>query len=196
MLYHISRTDLLQIPTFSGMTLEQLLSTDTDKLLLDMFENEGVDKNEGVFIQACKHRTLDKQIVLDYRWLMLERTDEEWTKNHKSSLEARVYGKKELIQELNSLGNSLGVEEFVIDKWAVLEAIEVEEDEPETLLKIMDMQDKQREIRGFIRGDEDVLACYKSKKDLRKEDMSYINSLPAEAGWGPMDDEELRKELV
>lgn len=191
MLYQISRKDLLEIPQFSNLTLDQLLSTETDAILLDLFEDEGVDKTQGVFVQACKHRNSKREIVLDYRWLMIERTDKEWTSNPKSSLESRVYGKKDLIKELNNLGNSLGVENFATDKWEVLDYVEVEEDEQETIVRIMELHDKQREIRGYIRGDEDVLSCYKSKKELRKEDMNYISSLPAESGWGPIEAEEL-----
>ena len=191
MIKYCSFVDVLSLPAFTGNDEKFLLNRNQDERVLDMFYNVGVDKNQPIVIQACKHRTNSGKVVVNYRYVFTERRDKEWMWNGKASLEARINNTKDmtLIGELSVLADMYRQSrDNVLEICQAMEAVanqknrkqivpktDFEEDMESVIQKIKALQFLQESIRGSLTSDEDVLWDIKNSEDVLAADVRQLN---------------------
>ena len=160
-----SFTDVLQLPEFKGLTEYDLLPRKLDSRVVPYFYPVGADIDHQVVVQACKHRSNTKGIVVGYRYVLPYRKDKAWLNDSlcttrcriaaqpdadiafdmlKMSAEGMPYNKfVEMCWKAGKMSGTVGVSR---SKW--------EESYKEDLDKMKELQKKQIEVRGALINDE------------------------------------------
>ena len=170
MLVYFSFYDVLKIKEIAEVCDNQfdLLKREMDNVVAPYLFRLGGFIDSGLKIQACKHRTMDLQVVTGYRYVLTERYDAEWKANKNFSMSARINSQNdnELASDMvRSSAEGMGEKGFkrmcegAIGKEGTTRTV-VKKDESETWEEdrstIAALQDIQKEIRGFLHPDEDI----------------------------------------
>jgi hypothetical protein len=163
----VSFSDVVTIPEFESVSQFDLLQPKYDSRVSPYLFKLGIDIGKRVHVQACRHRNLQHNVVLGYRYVGFERTDRDWLKCKHSSIQALIESQTDL-----SLATDLymmsaeGLDWETFAKAALAEAnqrgyVKVVEMEPEddyepTLSLISSLQQIQKSIRGGIAADENM----------------------------------------
>jgi len=153
----VSAVDILKIPEFSHMSVFDLIDPKNDSKVAPYLYPVGCNVDVTPTIQACKHRTFDGDIVLNYRYVYPERKDREWTKNAGCSLRSRIDAQDDT--ELRSDMFKMSREGFNWPKFKIKDELlkgEICEDLSESLSLMKALQDVQIQIRGPLGIDEDM----------------------------------------
>lgn len=169
MLKRVSFLDILKVPQFSHLTQFDLLPRRMDNEVAPLLWRLGFDIDKGIRIQACVHRTIDLQTVTGYSYVCLERADDEWLANKNCSMSARIHSQEDpwlaadlvrmsmegtsegkfiamCAQAAGADGTTRSVKETFSETW--------EED-----YSVMQaLRDIQKQVRGYLHADEDVIA--------------------------------------
>jgi hypothetical protein len=171
MLVAFSITDIMTFPEFAGMTRFDVLQPKNDEVIGKLLWELGANVDKGVFVQACKHRKFSGEMVTDYRYAYMERTDREWVRSGKASVSMLIETQRDgsLARELSQLwqeGASEALWKIQCQGAAkvkgkgtgvVVAAPQTEKDEAEVVALIRALQEAQKGIRGPLHDGEDVL---------------------------------------
>lgn len=169
MIKRVSFLDILKVPSFSHLTQFDLLPHSMDSEVAPILWRLGFDIDKGIRIQACVHRTVDLQTVVGFSYVCLERADEEWLANKNCSMSARIHSQEDpwlaadlvrMSMEGTSEGKFIAMCVGAGGKDGTTRVVKSDEDEnwQENLSVIRTLRDIQRNIRGALHPDEDVLA--------------------------------------
>ncbi len=90
MIIGVSFSDILKLKEFYGMSEFDLLPRKMDNDVFPYLFKLGSDIDKPVSVQACLHRNVDDQQILGYRYVSYERTDKEWLESGRCSIGARI----------------------------------------------------------------------------------------------------------
>ena len=167
MLVYFSFNDVLKIPEIAEIANNtfDLLPRKMDSVVAPYLWKLGADIDKGIRIQPCVHRTINLEVVTNYRYVCLERSDKEWLSNRNCSMSARIHSQtdNELASDMVRMsmeGTSEG--KFIAMCAAVAgesgTTLNVKEDWSETYEEDKDMihalQKIQEDIRGKLHSDE------------------------------------------
>lgn len=171
MLVSFSFYDVLKIPEIAAIADSQfdLLPHSMDSVVAPWLFVLGYDIDKGIKIQACQHRTVDLKTVCGFRYVGLERNDKEWLANKNCSMSARIHSQEDPHLASDMVRMSLqGTTEskFIAmcvgagGKDGTTRVVKSDEDEnwQENLSVIRALRDIQKNVRGYIHVDEDILA--------------------------------------
>lgn len=188
MILYCSFVDVLKLPQFSGFNEQKLLAKENDETILNMLYPYGVDKNKGLSIQACKHRTNDGKVVVSWRYVFEERRDKEHLWSGRATLEARINDTKDssLIGELSVMADlyrtsrdgiigacdgALAIKQRE-SGGKVVPRKDFEEDKEAVEQQILALQSIQKHVRGYLSSQEDVLFEMKTAEENLENDVS------------------------
>lgn len=191
---YVSFVDVLALPQFQGMRESDLLSRKLDDKVLELFHPVGVDKSKGVCIQASKHRTNSGKIVVNWRYVFMERMDKEWLHSSRSSLEARISSTKDkglrgelmqmagILNRVSTDGIAAACEgELAIRQKGAKQRIvpqkDFDEDMQVVTKQILALQAIQKSVRGGLSASEDVLWEDKSSEENLEQDVLEYNQM-------------------
>lgn len=168
MIKSVSVFDLQMFPQFKDVSEFDLIHPDNYDEVMDLLHLLGMNTKSSKLspcVQACKHRTITNKVVVGYRWVGLERTDAEWKPY--ASLESRIHSHSDLtlVSELLRMSREGGL----VDERRIGKADNTKPTEPDydsVVEQILWLQKKQREIRGCLSGDEDILYDLNEKDNL------------------------------
>lgn len=152
----VSAVDIVKLPEFSGLSRIDLIHPKNDsKIALYAFQ-VGCNVDVPPKVQACKHRTFEGKVVVDYRYVYPERTDNAWIASPECSLRQRIDSQEDT--ELRSDMVKMSQQGFNWPKFKQEDLLKHEVcEDPEDMLKMMKtLQDIQIQIRGPLGVDEDM----------------------------------------
>lgn len=158
----VSFHDLKKLPHFFKMSSLEILSRESDEKLRDVLWELGVDTSRHYGYSACKHRTFDGEVVIDFSIIGDERTDKQWLKSKYSTMQALIASQKD--NELKSdliRASSEGVGEKDLLSYAQntltkervrnsRNGIEYDEDWQQTEVMLQAMKRMIEEVRGEV----------------------------------------------
>lgn len=158
----VSFHDLKKLPHFFKMSSLEILSPDNDDKLRDVLWELGVDTNRVYNYSACKHRTFDGEVVIDFSIVGDERTDKQWLNSKYSTMQALIASQKD--NELKSdliRASSEGVGEKDLLSYAQntltkervrnsRQGMEFDEDWKQTEVMLEAMKRIIKEVRGDV----------------------------------------------
>lgn len=100
MIRSISFQDVLSLEAFQGLSQFDLLPRKMDSDIAPYLYKMGANIDTQVLVQACKHRGVDGQERMGYRYCAMERTDKQWLDSKFGSMSARIASQKD--KELSS----------------------------------------------------------------------------------------------
>lgn len=171
MLAYFSFVDILKIPEINAIakTPFDLLPRSMDSVVAPYLFKLGMDIDKGIRVQCCVHRTIDLQRVISYRYVGLERSDKEWLANRNCSMSARIHSQtdNELASDMVRMsmeGTSEG--KFIAMCASVAGADGTTRSVKETFSETWEedyiimqaLRDIQKQVRGYLHADEDVIA--------------------------------------
>lgn len=88
----LSFSSLLKIPAIKAKYKNEveLLPVEELEYLKPFLWELGMDIHKQMVVDACKHRNLDDEVVLGYRYMGFERTDPAWLNSGYASLGAHI----------------------------------------------------------------------------------------------------------
>lgn len=90
MIIGVSFLDVLELPQFYGLTQFELLKPQYDSDVLPHLFHLGCNIDRPFVVQACKHKRLNGEVVIGYRYCFYERTDNDWLNSNRCTMSARI----------------------------------------------------------------------------------------------------------
>ncbi len=162
MILGVSFKDVISIPAFADLTQFDLLKPKMDAQTAPYLFKLGMNIDKPVIVQACKHRTLDKQSIIGYRYCGHERTDKEWLNNSRCTMSARIASQRDpyLGAEMARMSaEGLGVSSYktIEDKEEAGAKNEIYEDDwQESRSMMKSLAAIQVSVRGPLTNDENM----------------------------------------
>ena len=152
----VSAVDIVKLPEFIGLSTIDLIHPKNDSKIAPYAFQVGCNVDVPPKVQACKHRTFGGKVVVDYRYVYPERTDNEWITSSGCSLRQRIDSQEDT--ELRSDMVKMSQQGFNWPKFKQEDLLkhEVCEDVEDTLKMMKTLQDIQIQIRGPLGVDEDM----------------------------------------
>ena len=169
MLVSFSFYDVLRIPEIAAIAETQfdLLPHHMDSIVAPYLFRLGGDIDRGLKIQACRHRMINLQSVVGFRYVMLERSDKEWLKDRNCSMSARIHSQEDpylasdmvrMSMEGTSEGKFIAMCAACIGKDGTVGVVKKEESEDwqEDVSMMRTLMEIQRSVRTYIHPDENM----------------------------------------
>ena len=86
----VSFYDIVKLKEFCHLRPIDLLHPSMDNDVFPYLFKLGGDIDKPVSVQACKHKDVDGETHLGYRYVLYERTDKEWLASGHAQVEARI----------------------------------------------------------------------------------------------------------